>query len=139
MLEDIEDKNAAIKSCSIVDKIERFEREFVFLMNKSLSFSNVNIQSGHMHHTGGMNKYYSLVKLLETENSIESYNLGRELNSSTVSVSSELGSGLYSRDSSLDLSFMSSIADGSDSLISASLISEPLVMYFEPLVMQSTQ
>ena len=134
VLEDIEDEKRL--SCS-VDEIEEFEREFVLPMKKSVSFMNINLKSGHAPHTGGTEKYCSIGTLLENENSLESYNLGKELNSFSESLSSELDSGVYSRESTQDLSFISSIADASESLVFPSLISEPLVMYFEPLVIQS--
>ena len=124
VLEDIDEADSAMKRLSIVeDEIERFEREFVIPMNKSVSSSNLSEaprpRRPKRSHLRGLNKYYST-------DSVGSSKLGkmRQFYSSSDSVISEYDSGAYSRESTPDpdFSLKSSMTDTSEPLVSPRLV-----------------
>ena len=122
VLEDIQEADSVMKRLSTdEDEIERFEREFVIPMNKSVSSSNLRDAQRQRRpkrsQLRGLNKYYST-------DAVGTSKLGRmqKFYSSSDSVISEYDSGAYSRDSTPDFSMKSSLTDASEPLVSPRLV-----------------
>ena len=122
VLEDIQEADSVMKRLSTdEDEIERFEREFVIPMNKSVSSSNLRDAQRQRRpkrsQLRGLNKYYST-------DAVGTSKLGRmqKFYSSSDSVISEYDSGAYSRESTPDFSMKSSLTDASEPLVSPRLV-----------------